>query len=146
MRKLLLGAAVAIAFTAPAFAFEVTMTTYVNGGNGEPQQDCDHVDFTAKPPFCDKYVPMTVGRLFAGLLDKPEANLKSSDIVERGMLAARIRKAITFPFENKGAVDLSLRDAEIIKEVLLKAAQNPSGGVTTSQFASLDALCAPAKN
>lgn len=130
------------ALIAPALAVEIDMSTILMGANGQAQQDCDHVIDDIKSPDygkCDKYVTLTLGRLAAGAVDQPEQGLKPADIVIRGSLARKIRKAWTV--SGKWTLDLDPRDVDLIRDQIAKTRLNPS--VMTQAF---DLLNPPAKN
>ena len=134
--------AFATALSTPALAIEIDMSTVLMGANGQAQQDCDHVVDDIKSPDygkCDKYVTLTLGRLAAGAVDQPDQGLKPADIVIRGSLARKIRKALTV--SNKWTVDLDPRDIDLIKEQIAKTRLNPS--VLDQAF---ELLMPPAKN
>jgi hypothetical protein len=134
--------AFAAALSEPALAVEIDMSTILIGANGQAQQDCDHVIDDIKSPDygkCDRYVTLTLGRLAAGAVDQPEQGLKPADIVIRGSLARKIRKAYTV--SGKWTLDLDPRDVDLIKEQIAKTRLNPS--VLDQAF---DLLMPPAKN
>lgn len=113
----------------PAFAIEtqVDFTVQLMGPNNQAQQDCDHVnDADPKNPFCDKLVPLTLGRLAAAALDQVEPNLKPADIVERGSLARRIRDSLQVLSATHGKLSLDQRDVDLIKDQLAKMREAPS--------------------
>lgn len=144
MKIALVTAAAALILTAvtSARATEVDMSAVLMAPDGRAQQDCDHVVDDVKSPDygkCDRYVTLTLGRLAAGAVDQPEQGLKPADIVIRGSLARKIRKALTIT--GKWTVDLDPRDIDLIKDQISKMRLNPS--VITQAY---DLLMPPAKN
>jgi hypothetical protein len=110
-----------------ASEIQIDFTTQLTGPNGQTQQDCDHVnDTNPQSPFCDKFVPLTLGRLAAAALDQIEPNLKPEDIVERGSLARRIRASLSPLSATHGKLGLDPRDIDLIKTQLAKMRENPS--------------------
>lgn len=116
-------ASVFLLLSAPAFAVEIDFKPAILDAAEKPAQDCDHINQDdPKNPFCDKMVPLTLGRLAAAAVDQYEANLKPADIVARGSLARRIRKSLGAT----GKLDLDPRDIDLIKDQLTKMHIAPS--------------------
>jgi hypothetical protein len=129
MLKLLVCVLTSVFLISPAFAAEtqIDFTATLTGPNGVAQQDCDHVnENNPQAPFCDKFVPLTLGRLAAAALDQIEPNLKPEDIVVRGSLARRIRDSMSPLSSTHGKLGLDPRDIDLIRGQLAKMRENPS--------------------
>jgi hypothetical protein len=111
-------------YTLPASATNVDLSVVVLDGTGSPQQDCDAVRRNGTTVTCDKFVPMTIGRLMAIALDRGES-LKPSDIVIRGLLATAIRETMAGGAKQ---MEIDPRDIDAVKEQL------PKMGLTNSQI------------
>jgi hypothetical protein len=146
--KILAAVIIFAAAIAPARAADVVVhldvSTQLVGPDGKVQQDCDHVADDISDPQkygkCDRFVPLTIGRLAAGAVDRNDKDLKPADIVIRGFLARKIRAAVD-PITGKGTVDLDPRDVDLIHDQIAKTGLPPS--VIIQAF---DLLAPPAKN
>lgn len=114
---------------APAYAadIEIDMMTVLKAADGTPMPDCDHFNQdNPQAPFCDKTVPLTLGRLAAAAVDQIEPNLKPDEIVSRGHLVREIRNAIAPLSPTKGKLRLDPRDIDLIKTQIAKMRLSPS--------------------
>lgn len=141
-----LAAALLSATPSLASGIVIDFSTPITDAAGKPVQDCDHVDFTdPKNPTCDKYVALTLGRLAAGAVDQPEQGLKAGDLVIRGQLATRIRKALLDFHSTQGKVELDQRDVDLIKDQIAKMRLSPSVVAQAFELLAPAPEAAPAK-
>lgn len=120
MKKFLFAALFACSLASPCYAVQVNLKQNIFDATGQPMQDCDHFTVKDDKPFCDKYVPVTLGRVIAVVLDKADQTLKPSEIIERGTLARQVREAMLVTSTKKGNLDIPSGMIDVIKEGVVK--------------------------
>jgi hypothetical protein len=109
-----------IAVSLPAYAIEIDLGATINSPDGSPYQDCDKQS-KGTPSVCEKWVDLTLGRLAAAAVDRSEPNLTPQELVQRGLLAIKIRKALNNPMKiSGGKINVDGKDLDLIKSQVLK--------------------------
>ena len=128
-----------------SMAAVIDLSRPLTDASGNPVQDCDHV--SVRPPAapaCDKFVTLTLGRLAAGAVDQPQQNLKPADIIQRGELAIRIRRAMLNFHSTQGKLDISPSDLDLIREQIVKLHIPPSEVAQAYEMLVLPPVTPPA--